>query len=119
MRNDKQKSAIGFAMKAGKCKSGAFAAKKALTEKKARLIVLDPGVSSETAKKWRESCASRGIPLIPMEGLGAAIGKPEHMVAAITDDGFTAMLLPEHEKEPARKTETIDRTEEGGAQDEE
>ncbi|MBQ3552632.1 MAG: ribosomal L7Ae/L30e/S12e/Gadd45 family protein [Clostridia bacterium] len=111
MKNDRKKSAVGFAMKAGRCKSGAFAAKKALTEGKARLILLDPGVSNETQKKWREGCAFLGIPLMPMEGLGLAIGKPDHMVAAITDDGFTAMLLSEREKESISKDEMIDRTE--------
>ena len=41
-----------------------------------------------------EGCRSaRDIPLIFVEDLGGAIGKAERMVAAVTDAGFTGMIL--------------------------
>ena len=86
-------SALGFAMKAGKVRSGAFAAEKAIKSGKACVAVMDPAASESTAARWREICQRAGVPLVYAENLGRAIGKEEHIVACVTDTGFARMIL--------------------------
>ena len=86
-------SALGFAMKAGKLRSGAFAAEKALKSGKAFAAVIDSAASESTVERWRAMCMHRGVPLIITENLGRAIGKEEHIVACVTDNGFAGMTL--------------------------
>lgn len=87
------KSALGFAMKAGKLISGGFAAERAIKRGKAKLIALDETASENTKKQWRNACAYRAVPLITVKFLAEAIGKPGRLVAAVTDGGFSEMLL--------------------------
>lgn len=87
------RNALGFAMKAGKVASGDFAAEKALKSNRAKLIIMDADASENTKKRWRDACSYRGIPLVTVHDMGRAIGKDARMVAAITDEGFSAMVL--------------------------
>ena len=87
------RNALGFAMKAGKVVSGDFAVDKALKSGRARLVVIDAEASENTKKRWRDACSYRGIPLVTVHDMGQAIGKDARMVAAITDEGFSAMVL--------------------------
>lgn len=92
-QEEKLKNALGFAMKAGKVASGEFSADRALKRNDAKLIVLDNEASDNTKKRWRDACESRGVPIIMIREMGDAIGKDARMVAAVTDKGFSAMVL--------------------------
>lgn len=91
--NEKILSALGFAMKAGKVRSGEFAAERALKSGKALAAVLDEGASENAKKHWSDKCGSAGVPLIFTDGVGKAIGKASHNIACITDRGFADMIL--------------------------
>ena len=91
--NDALRSAVGFAMKAGKLANGDFSVDKAVRSGRAKLVIVDSCASFNTAKRWKDACSARDIPLIFVEDLGGAIGKAERMVAAVTDAGFTGMIL--------------------------
>lgn len=84
---------LGFAMKSGKLKSGAFAAGKAVESGTARLVVLDPEASENTRRDWKSKCEAKKIAVAELPGMGRAIGRPERIVAAITDGGFAAMIV--------------------------
>lgn len=90
---NKTRAAVGFAMKAGKCVSGEFAAERACGGKKAALIVIDPGVSEATLKRWTNRSENLNIPMLTLEDMGQAIGKEARMVAVITDRGFAEMIM--------------------------
>ena len=51
MQNDRLRTALGFAAKAGKCISGDFGAERAVKDKKALIIALDNGVSAATRER--------------------------------------------------------------------
>ena len=86
-------SALGFAMKAGKVRSGELSAEKAVRSGKAKLAVIDRGMSPSSRKRWQDICAGAGVPLIEADDVGRAIGKEVHMVACIADNGFAQMML--------------------------
>ena len=91
--NDKLRTALGFAMKAGKVRSGEFAAEKAIKGGKARVLAVDSGASEQSKKHWSDMCRSKGVPMIEMEDVGRAIGRDTHMVACVVDSGFAEMML--------------------------
>ena len=90
--NSKLNSAIGFAMKAGKLKSGDFVTEKLLRAKGAKIALIDTTASDNTKDKYRAICENTGIQLVEVEELGRWIGKPGRMVAAVTDEAFTQMI---------------------------
>ena len=90
--NSKLNSAIGFAMKAGRLKSGDFVVEKLLRAKGARIALIDTTASDNTKDKYRTICENTGIELIEIEELGRWIGKPGRMIAAVTDEAFTQMI---------------------------
>ena len=90
--NSKLNSAIGFAMKAGRLKSGDFVTEKLLRAKNAKIALIDGTASDNTKDKYRAICESTGIQLVEVEELGRWIGKPGRMVAAVTDEAFTQMI---------------------------
>jgi ribosomal protein L7Ae-like RNA K-turn-binding protein len=91
--NNKLNSAIGFAMKAGRLKSGDYVTEKLLRAKGAKVALIDTTASDNTKDKYRDICNYTGIPLIEIEELGRWIGKPGRMVAAVTDEAFSQMIL--------------------------
>ncbi len=91
--NNKLYSAIGFAMKAGRLKSGDYVTEKLLRAKGAKVALIDTTASDNTKDKYRDICSYTGIPLIEIEELGRWIGKPGRMVAAVTDEAFSQMIL--------------------------
>lgn len=93
MSDVKLNNAIGLAMKAGRIASGDFSVEKAVRSGTAKLVMVDESASDNTKKQWRDACGFRSIPLITIRALGDAIGKPARMVAAVTDTGFSAMIL--------------------------
>ena len=90
--NSKLNSAIGFAMKAGRLKSGDFVTEKLIRAKGAKIALIDTTASDNTKDKYRDICAYTGIDLVEVEELGRWIGKPGRMVAAVTDEAFTQMI---------------------------
>jgi ribosomal protein L7Ae-like RNA K-turn-binding protein len=106
--NNKLTSAIGFAMKAGKLKSGDFVTEKLLRAKGAKVALIDSGASDNTKDKYRDICAYTGIQLVEIEELGRWIGKPGRMVAAVTDEAFHQMIL--RALEPTKTDETTEKT---------
>ena len=90
--NSKLSSAIGFAMKAGRLKSGDFVTEKILRAKGAKIALIDTKASDNTKDKYRTICENTGITLVEIEELGRWIGKPGRMIAAVTDEAFAQMI---------------------------
>jgi Ribosomal protein HS6-type (S12/L30/L7a) len=90
--NSKLNSAIGFAMKAGRLKSGDFVTEKLLRAKNAKIALIDTTASDNTKEKYRNICTNSEIELVEVEELGRWIGKPGRMVAAVTDTAFAQMI---------------------------
>lgn len=92
MRDRRLNDAIGLCMKAGRCRSGDFTVEKLARAGEARLVLLDAQISAATRERYERLCSREQIPLLTIQALGAAIGKPERMVAAVTDQGFANMI---------------------------
>ncbi len=92
MQGQKLSNAIGLAMKAGKCQSGDFSVEKLVRAGNAKLVILDSEASQATKERYRRLCERMQTPLLLAEQAGQAIGKPERIVLAITDPGFSAMI---------------------------
>lgn len=89
---------LGFAMKAGRIKSGELAAEKALKTGRAELAVVDSAASEQTKKHWTAMCNNAEVPIVFTEDVGRAIGREAHMVACVTDKGFAQMILRSREE---------------------
>ena len=110
--NSKLSSAIGFAMKAGRLKSGGYVVEKLIRAKQALIALIDTTASDNTKDQYRDMCAYATVELVEIEELGRWIGKPGRMVAAVTDEAFTQMIRralaqekTEQEKTEQEKTE--------------
>ncbi len=91
-KQSKLTSAIGFAMKAGRLKSGDFVVEKLVRANKARLVLIDEGASGNTKEKYRTLCIGHHTEQLEVNELGSWIGKPGRMIAAVTDEGFANMI---------------------------
>ncbi|MBO6060671.1 MAG: ribosomal L7Ae/L30e/S12e/Gadd45 family protein [Clostridia bacterium] len=91
--NEKLRTALGFAQKAGKLRSGEFAVTKELKAGRALVVVLDECASENARGQWSRACEAAGVPLLYAENVGRAIGREAHIVACVTDTGFAEMLL--------------------------
>ncbi len=87
------KTAIGFAMKAGKVCSGEFSVERAIKSCTAKLVAIDSTASEQSRKRWQDACKFAGIPCVEAEEVGMAIGKETHIVACIVESGFAQMAL--------------------------
>lgn len=96
--------AIGLAMKAGRLASGEFAAEKALRSG-GKLALVDASASDNTKKQWTDACRNKNVPLLMIDGLGPAIGKSARMVAVVTDENFSKMILSAAEKTGVQNVE--------------
>lgn len=88
-------SRLGLAMRAGKLASGEEIVLKAIRSGEAKLVLLAEDASGNTRKKIADKCSSYGIPLLigfTRHELGAAVGKPERVIFAVTEQGFADML---------------------------
>ena len=92
MGTDQLYNAIGLCQKAGKAKSGAFAAENAIKAGKAAMVLLEETASEATKTHYEHLCAAHGVPLFLVETVGSAIGKDAHIVMAVTDQGFSDMI---------------------------
>ena len=86
-------NAVGLAMKAGKCISGDFAVEQALRASKVKLVLLDEDASENTRDRYERLCRRMNADLKTMTTLGDAIGKPSRMIAAVTDENMTKLIL--------------------------
>ncbi len=86
-------TALGFAMKAGKVRSGNLAAEKALKSGKARMVLIDSSAAPNTVERWKGLCERNRVPLAVAENVGRAIGHEAHIVACVTDSGFADMIM--------------------------
>ena len=89
---ERLRTALGFAMKAGRIAAGEVAAEKAVKSGKAKLIAVDKAASDNTKKQWEDAAKFRKLPLVYVENMGSAIGKPGKMTAAVTDKNFSEMI---------------------------
>lgn len=92
MDNNRIRTALGFAMRAGKCVSGDFVCEKAVKTGAALAVAVDESASEATRSRYSGMCERAGIPCVFIEGLGRAIGKDNRMIAAITEAGFARMI---------------------------
>lgn len=99
MEAERFRNAVGLAMKAGKCISGDFAVEKAAKLGSVRLVLLDETVSTATRERYARICARNAIPLLTIPALEQAIGKPSRMIAAVTDENMTKLILHSAESE--------------------
>ena len=78
-------SMLGIAMRAGALSLGESGVLKAISGGSAGLVLVDAGASDNTKKRFTDSCAYYGVELrLTQAGrLGAAIGKPGRMSAAV------------------------------------
>lgn len=103
--DERLKNAIGLAMKAGKCPSGALATEQAIRAGKAKLALVDAAASESTAAHYRAMCAPRGVTLLTVRDLGDSIGKSARMAAVITDVNFSTMILKAHAETQEAETQ--------------
>ena len=92
METDRLYNAIGLCQRAGKAKSGAFAAENAIRTGKAKLVLLEETASEATRTRYEQLCAARGIPFYTVRTVGSAIGKDARIVMAVTDPSFRDMI---------------------------
>lgn len=92
MSNDGLFCAVGLAQKAGKCVSGTDAVERAVKSGGVALLLIDAGMSRRTRDDWLRKSEGVGIRTVEFEGVGASIGRPGRMVAAITDEAFAWMI---------------------------
>lgn len=85
-------NAIGLAMKAGRLRSGAFAVEGLVRAGQAKLALCDKTASDNTRGQLGALCAAHNVELLLVSELGRWIGKPGHMVAAVTDKNFATMI---------------------------
>lgn len=86
---------LGIAMRAGALTLGESGVLKAIASGKAAFVLLDEGASARTKKMFADSCAHYGVKLLASaEGkLGAAIGRPGRMSAAVSAGTLADKLL--------------------------
>lgn len=88
-------SRLGLATRAGKLVSGEEVVMKAIRSGDAKLVLLAEDAADNTRKKIQDKCNSYRVPLLvgfTRFELGAAVGKPERVLFAITDRGFADLL---------------------------
>ena len=86
---------LGLCMRAGRIISGEKACVQAVRAGGACAVVLDRAAAKNAVKSVSDACAYNEVPLVyaPENELGAAIGKPGRMVAAITDPSMADRIL--------------------------
>ena len=79
---------IGLAAKAGKVVSGEMAVVAAAQKKKAAMLLADASASANTKDKIGKLASAYELPLLYVEDLGAAVGKPGRTMVALCDTAF-------------------------------
>lgn len=93
---DRVLSLLSLSKKAGKIKSGGFAAEEAVKSGKAYLVIVSSDASENTRKHFSDMAAFRDIPfrLYSDSGsIGHALGQDMRKCVAVTDSGFSKKIL--------------------------
>lgn len=91
MMENKTYQMIALCQRAGKLVTGEFAAKKAVLDKKAFLVVVATDSSNNTKKLFKDKTSYRNISCNEWgtkEKLGSVLGKDARAVVAILDENF-------------------------------
>ena len=87
---------LGLACRARKIISGDKPVLQSLQNQRPRLVFIAADGNRDKQDKYRYICEQQHIPVIDiytkME-LGSAVGKKEHIVVALLDEGFAAAIL--------------------------
>jgi ribosomal protein L7Ae-like RNA K-turn-binding protein len=86
---------LGLAMRAGKVVTGDTAVLDAIRTGEARLVILASDAAANARKKYTDKCSHYQIAIMECgtrQEIGAAIGKEERVVVAVTDPGFAGLL---------------------------
>lgn len=92
---DKMLKLVGLAYRANKVLYG-IKAMKAITDKKAYLVLLVDDASDNTKKKVLDKCASYQVPIKLIgsrNDLSRCIGKSDIVMIAIIEEGFAKSIL--------------------------
>lgn len=86
---------IGLAMRAGRLTLGGDACLDAIRAGKARLILIDEGVSPGTLKKFRDASEFHGVTLVALKAgqLARSVGRPNRMTAVVQDAKLAEGIL--------------------------
>ena len=93
---DKVYSTLSLCMRAGKVRSGEFAAMEAVRKRTAQLLIVSKDASENTVKQFSDKCKYYDVPIVffgDKESLGHAIGKDVRTSLAITDKGLSEAIL--------------------------
>ena len=93
---DKILNLLSISAKAGKVKSGSFAAEEAIKNKSALLAIMAEDASDGTKKQFTNMTTFYEVQLITYstkETLGRAIGKDERSIVCTTDESLTKAIL--------------------------
>lgn len=91
MQNTKRIRMLGMAMKAGKVITGIDLCEKAVSTKKAKLIVLAEDAAQATIEKFN----NKGLPVVFVKDkaeLGKCVGKEYRSVCVVCDAGFAKVI---------------------------
>ena len=86
---------LSLCQKAGKLVTGEFAAKQAVLDKSAHLVIVATDASDNTKKLFKDKSSYRGIPQLEWgtkEELGDRVGKNPRAVIAIVDESFARKI---------------------------
>jgi len=95
MTTDRTLGRIGLAMRAGKIVTGEDGVLEAIRTGTACLVVMSADASARTRKVIEDKCRSGAVPLLTGYSryeLGAAVGKPERVLLAVTDRGLADLI---------------------------
>ena len=87
--------ALGLAQKAGKLSSGDLGVKDALSEGKAKLLIIAADASPNTVKELKFLAEKASVPVIfcmRRDQLGLCIGKAPRAAVAVLDTGFAGLI---------------------------
>ena len=86
---------VGLAMRAGWLMLGQDACIDAIRAGKARLILIDEGVSPGTLKRFRDASAHHRVNMIALKAgqLARSVGRPNRMTAVVQDAKLAAGIL--------------------------
>lgn len=93
MAETKLFNSLGLCRRAGRCRSGEFAAERAVKAGKAKLVLLEETAAENTKERFSSLCAGRKTPLKLVPEVGRAIGREGHVVMAVTDIQFANLIL--------------------------
>lgn len=96
IRKAKALSSLGMAMRAGKVISGDEIVLKAVRQGKAKLVIVAGDASDNTKKKFQDKCGTYNVKMVELFDritLGESIGKSERVIIAVTEAGFSKIII--------------------------